>query len=132
MMYNFVPTTDRLMDFADTGRLSRILQADPKLANEPILDGSGLLPPLHVAALKGYAEAIDLLLDHEADIDAVDGRGRTILHSLATQKLWHSDQSCDEMANGSRRVYQHHGGHGHARCRSHPPADPGRAVADDC
>ena len=45
--------------------------------------GKKELTPLHVAALYGHAETVELLLDKEADVMNVDAHGNTALHMAA-------------------------------------------------
>ena len=45
--------------------------------------------PLHLAALKGYPDMAEVLLDHGADVNAVDCDGDTPLHlSLERQAVF--------------------------------------------
>lgn len=57
-------------------KLVELLEVDKLDPNEVDILG---LRPLHKAAARGYTEAIAVLLDHGADIDAVDNLGMTAL-----------------------------------------------------
>ena len=67
----------------DTDALRALIAADRGRAAASTLDdhvlGAGL-SPLHLAAQGGHREAMELLLDAGADINAVDARGYTPLH----------------------------------------------------
>jgi len=68
--------------------LAALLEADPTLANSREPDGTPMgmgLTPLHHAAERGYPGVARVLLDHRADVGAVDGRGRPPLY-LAAQR----------------------------------------------
>jgi ankyrin repeat protein len=56
---------------ADVDRARALLQSDPGLAGE--CDGQGVTA-LHLAALRGNRDLVQLLLDRGADINARDGR----------------------------------------------------------
>jgi ankyrin repeat protein len=44
--------------------------------------------PLHFAANKGHVEAIELLIDAGADVNAANKRGRTPMHALIEMKFY--------------------------------------------
>ncbi len=54
------------------GRLAELLQSDPALARTMRADGT---TPMHLAAARGYAEVMEMLLAVGADIDARDHGG---------------------------------------------------------
>ena len=58
-------------------KLIELLEVDKLDPNE--VDQCFGLRPLHKAAARGYTEAIKVLLDHGADIDALDNIGMTAL-----------------------------------------------------
>jgi ankyrin repeat protein len=61
----------------DLGTVSALLKEKPDLAFTK--DRSGITP-LHVAALSGQTQVVDLLLANKADVNARDGKGMTPLH----------------------------------------------------
>lgn len=48
-------------------------------------DTVGLNTPLHLAALGGHAEMVNLLLEAGSPVDPKDGRGRSPLHNAAIE-----------------------------------------------
>ena len=58
-------------------KLIELLEVDKLDPNE--VDRMGGIRPLHKAAARGYTEAVAVLLDHGADIDAVNNTGMTAL-----------------------------------------------------
>ena len=90
---DFSSATERGTELADAGRLRRLLKAKPEIAHEPVLDHLGLLPPVYIAAMNGYLESLNLLLEHGADPNAEDRFGRTAMSRLAAAKLWHPAHS---------------------------------------
>lgn len=58
----------------------RLLNASPEVINAPTANGE---TPLHYAARRGNADGLALLLEHGADVHAVDEFGLTALHHAA-------------------------------------------------
>jgi len=63
--------------YASTGAVARVLLAAG--ASVEVTSGPTRGTPLHQAARRGYAEVAAALLDHDADIEARDGKGQTPL-----------------------------------------------------
>jgi len=61
------------------GRLAALLRSDPALARTTRADGT---TPLHLAAARGYAEAMEMLLAVGVDVAAQDRAGQTPLHAM--------------------------------------------------
>ena len=71
-------------------KLVELLEVDKLDPNER--DAALGLTPLMKAASRGYLEAINVLLDHGADIDLRDNTGMTALH-----KCWKEHPECKEL-----------------------------------
>ena len=72
-------TIERLIEDDDLRGLKAKLKADPSLASGP----KGYTHPIHWAAGNGRDAAIEVLLKHGADVNAIDQVGRTALHRAA-------------------------------------------------
>ncbi len=64
----------------DLKKLEAVLKADPSQANKPAPNG---YMPLHTAAQRGNAKAVELLIKYKAKLDAPDRYGYTALHWAA-------------------------------------------------
>jgi ankyrin repeat protein len=60
-----------------TNRITTLVKADPKLVNATDSSGKTVL---HLAALNGQKNAVELLLAEKANVNALDGDGFTPLH----------------------------------------------------
>jgi ankyrin repeat protein len=66
----------------DINKLNEILQTNPKLVNVPDYDGN---TTLHLAAMRGHAEAAHFLLDQGANVNATNNVAMTPLHLAAKE-----------------------------------------------
>lgn len=64
----------------DNAQIERLLKAGIEVDSRL---GRKQLTPLHVAALYGHADTVELLLDKEANVTKVDAHGNTVLHMAA-------------------------------------------------
>jgi len=66
----------------DPAEVKQLVESDPTTIDETNEFGQR---PLQIASLHGRARAVAVLLDHGADLEAVDQNGRTALHSACHQ-----------------------------------------------
>jgi ankyrin repeat protein len=71
-----ITTAVQLAKDGHTKELSALLASKPKLVNEKNKNGNSLL---HIAAWKGHADIVLMLLMRGAEINAIDGKGYTPL-----------------------------------------------------
>ena len=62
---------------SDSARVGKLLERHPRLATTS--DGRGD-PPIHHAARNGETKIVQLLIDHGADVNALNTRGHTVLY----------------------------------------------------
>ncbi|KAL7972246.1 ankyrin repeat-containing domain protein [Trichoderma sp. SZMC 28014] len=63
--------------------MARLLLEKGASPNVQGLDGTA---PIHVAARERHFKIIEILIEFEADVDIVDGTGKTALHYAASNK----------------------------------------------
>jgi ankyrin repeat protein len=66
----------------DTAKLNELIQARPQLVNVADYDKN---TPLLLAAMHGHADAVALVLDDGANVNAINTAGMTALHLAAKQ-----------------------------------------------